>query len=236
MCGCVPAPSIKYLPLEERPRERLRHAGRKALSDTELVSLVLGGDLDCAQRLVSQFGGAWGLRRALPRELEQIRGIGGAKASQLIAAIELGVRSTFRREQRAGPGRTILRSPAQVAELLGEMGSLDQEELHALGLDTRHRLLGRFVVARGTANVVHVSPREIFQRLLREGAAALIIAHNHPSGDPAPSEEDAQLTERIRHAGDLVGIPLIDHLVVTSRGYHSFADMADRPQRRGHFE
>lgn len=212
--------SIKDLPENDRPRERMILAGREALSDVELVALVIGGDLRCARLLVTELGGARGLRRALYGELKAVPGVGEARACRLLAALELG-----RRAFEAGVERgTALTSSSAAASHLAEMALLEQEEMHVLALDTRHRLIQRFVAARGALNVVHVSPRDVFRRLLREGAAATIVAHNHPSGDPTPSAEDVELTRRLRAAGDLVGVALIDHLVVGQSGYHSFAD------------
>jgi DNA repair protein RadC len=114
--------------------------------------------------------------------------------------------------------------PSDAAAYLADMAALEQEELHVLALDGRHRPLARHVVARGSLNVVHVSPRDVFRRLLRESAAGAIVAHNHPSGDPTPSEDDVDLTRRLHAAGDTVGVPLLDHLVIASGGFHSFAE------------
>ena len=194
--------------------------GREALSDVELVALVIGGDLGCAQNIVALFGGASGLRRALFGELNALFGVGEARACQLLAALELGRRSFTGTCDR----KVALTSSSAAAAQLEELAHLEQEEMHVLALDSRHRLIQRFMVARGALNVVHVSPRDVFRRLLREGAAAAIVAHNHPSGDFTPSPEDLELTRRLRAAGDLVGVALIDHLVIAHSGYHSFAD------------
>jgi DNA repair protein RadC len=231
-CTCSPVPAVsqlKRLPSADRPRERLLEVGREALSDVELVALVIGGDLDCAAALVAALGGAVGLRRAFASELRAVPGIGTARACQLLAALELG-----RRAMRTSPSGAVpsLRGPAQAAEHLVDLALLEQEELHVIGVDSRHRPLGRFLAARGSLNVVHVAPREVFRRLVRDGAAAAIVAHNHPSRDPAPSVEDGELTARLRAAGELVGIPLLDHLVIAEAGYHSFTDGTSRPLPR----
>ncbi len=211
--------SIKRLPPTSRPRERLRAAGREALSDVELVALVIGGDLGCATGIVSSIGGACGIRKALMTELEALPGVGPARASQLVAALELGRRAGF----SSGKRGERLHRPHLVASYLADLAGLDQEELHVLALDTRHRLISRSLIARGNVNMVHVTPREIFRRLLREGAAGAIVAHNHPSGECSPSDDDRRLTFRLRDAGELVGIPLLDHLVISVGGFYSFA-------------
>jgi DNA repair protein RadC len=210
--------SIKQLPSAERPRERLRASGSAALSDVELVAVIFGGDLACAGEVVARLGGAVGIGRALVAELCEVPGVGPARACQIRAAVELGARAVA---AAADPGLP-LRSAAQVRELLRDLVHVEQEELHVLALDARHRLVGRFVAARGQANVVLVSPRDVFRRLLREGASGAIFAHNHPSGDPAPSEDDVRLTERLRAGGELLGVPLIDHVILASEGCFSF--------------
>lgn len=213
---------IRALPEAERPRERLLRLGREALSDAELVALVIGGDLELAHALVAALGGAVGLQRAVAGELCAIDGVGTARACQLLAALELGRRAA---RPRPPEGRALI-DPADAAAHFPELGELDQEELHVLGLDAAHRPLVRFVAARGALNVVHVTPREVLRRLVREGAAAAIIAHNHPSGDIKPSRDDRTLTIRLQAAGELVGVAILDHLVVARAGFYSFADAA----------
>lgn len=219
------AVSIKHLPESERPRERLLQAGREALSDVELVALVIGGDLGCAATVVRGLGGARGIHRAVLGELLLLPGVGVARACQLLAALELGRRAQGASEDLGAP----LRTPADGVARFRDMTLLEQEELHVIGLDSRHRQITRFVAARGSLNAVHVSTRDVFRRLLREGAAAAIVAHNHPSGDPAPSPADLDLTHRLRAAGELVGVPLLDHLVIGCQGFHSFADQLRFP-------
>jgi DNA repair protein RadC len=216
--------AIHNLPEFERPRERLIAAGREALSDVELVALVLGGDLGCASALVATHGGAPGLSRALLGELRAVRGIGEARACRLLASLELGRRASRTTDEERPP----VKSPREVVALLGTIAEQEQEELHVLGLDARHHAVTRFLAAKGSLNVVHVHPRDVFRRLVREGAAAAIVAHNHPSGDPSPSPDDLALTRRLAAAGDLLGVPLLDHLVIARRGFHSFSDEIER--------
>jgi DNA repair protein RadC len=145
--------------------------------------------------------------------------VGPARACQLLAALELGRRAARPRPPEGRP----LRQPADAAAQLDELAQLEQEELHVVALDAAHRPIARFVAARGALNVVHVTPREVLRRLVREGAAAAIVAHNHPSGDPTPSRDDRELTLRLRAAGELVGVAILDHLVIARGGFYSFA-------------
>lgn len=210
--------SIKQLPMSDRPRERLLSTGVSALTDAELIALVFRGDLSAAGEVLARIGAAPAIRRAVVGELCAVPGVGVARACQLLAGIELG----FRSFQSEGDHRAPVSTPVRAWEHLSDLARLELEELHVLALDSRHRLLGRFCAARGAINVVHVSPRDLFRRLLREGATAAVIAHNHPSGDPLPSPDDVELTRRLRSAGDLLGVTLTDHLVIAAGGYYSF--------------
>jgi DNA repair protein RadC len=210
--------SIKLLPPASRPRERLVAAGAESLSDVELVATVMGGAYGLAAELVARFGGAAGLGRALVAELRAMPGVGLARACQLRAALELGARAAD-----AEPAEGLVVRNAELAhDLLRPLARRDVEELHVLALDGRHRLRARFMAARGRLNVVQVSPRDLFGRLLRERAVAAIVAHNHPSGDPSPSPEDVALTERLKLAGEVLGVALVDHLVITRSACFSF--------------
>jgi len=210
---------IKQLAVDGRPRERLLSAGASALTDPELVALVFGGDLPAAEAIIERFGDAARLRAVTLGGLCTVPGVGPSRAAQLLAAVELG------RRAGATAARDVpLRGPQQAYLQLRDLAEQEQEELRVLALDARQRPLSRFVSAVGAVNVVHVSPRDIFRRALREGAVSLIVAHNHPSGDPSPSPEDVELTRRLRAAGDLVGVPLLDHIIVADEGYYSFTE------------
>lgn len=183
-------PTIKDLPVEERPRERLARVGEGALSTAELLAIILrtgvGGEsaLAMASRLLSTYEGLPGLARASFSELRAERGLGDAKTAQLKAALELG-----RRMLLATPeDRLIVRSPSDVAQLLmAEMAHLEQENFQVLYLDTRNRLLGADTVYVGTLNASHIRVAEVFRDAVKRNCAAVIVAHNHPSGDPSPS-------------------------------------------------
>lgn len=211
---------IKHMPEAERPRERLLRTGERALADAELVALVWGAGLDRAADLVARYGGVAGLLRAGIGELCELPGIGLARATQLRAALELGRRAHL---PPATLGK-LLRSPQDAIAYFGDMVGLEEEEFHVLALDGRHRIKSRFVAARGSRNMVQVVPRDVLRRVLRESASSIVVAHNHPSGDPTPSPEDHDLTLRLYEGCHAVGISLLDHLVIGRTGFHSFSE------------
>jgi DNA repair protein RadC len=211
----------------DRPRERLDAVGPEALSDAELTALLLrtggrGADaLAVASRLLERHGGLLGLARASPRELRCAAGVGPAKQATLRAAFELGRRLAA---GRLAPG-TALRGPADVFRHFHPMlRDAAHERFLVVLLDGRHRLLRHELVSQGTLTASLVHPREVFRPALRESAAALVLVHNHPSGDPAPSAEDREVTARLVRAGELLGVPVIDHVVVAERGYASLRE------------
>ena len=221
-------PTIKDLPIDERPRERLEHAGEGALSTSELLAIILrtgvGGEsvLDMAQRLLYRYGGLPGLARASFAELEAEKGLGQAKTAQLKAALELG-----RRMLLVSPeDRFVVRSPADVAQfLMAEMAHLEQEHFRVLYLDTRNRLLGVETLYVGSLNVSHVRVGEVFRDAIKRNCAAIIVAHNHPSGDPTPSPEDVEVTRRLVEAGKMLDIEVLDHLII---GQQRFVSLRER--------
>ena len=206
---------VRDLPAEDRPRERLARHGVSALSNRELLTLLLGSGsaqasaLDVAESLLG--AGLRGLaERSLP-DLERVKGLGRAKATRLLAALKLGARL-------ASEGRTpaaSFRTPQDAARyLLPRYGARPVETFGLLALDVRHRLRREAVVSVGclTSSLVH--PREVFQEAIVSRAAAIILFHNHPSGDPEPSAEDLSLTRRLAFAGTLLGIEVLDHVVL----------------------
>ncbi len=221
------ATQIREVPPSERPRERLLRCGSDALSSAELIAIVLGsgteGDnaLDLAERLLANLGGVRSLAGATVLELSAVRGIGPAKAAQLQAAAELGRRCMV--SQPAD--RPRIRGPRDVWELLShDLRDEVREHFFAILLDTRNGVLRRHVVSVGDLNSAIVHPREVFSPAIRHGAAALVVAHNHPSGDPTPSPEDVQVTKRLLDAGRLLGIELLDHVVLTESGWVSLKE------------
>ncbi len=219
--------TIHDIPHEERPRERLEHYGAEALSTPEILAILLRtgsqGEnvLALAQRLLVEFNGLGGLARASFSQLADVRGIGKAKAAQLKAGLEMG-----RRLQIAAPEeRAQISSPADAANLLMvEMGFLEQEHLRLLLLDTKNRVLASPTLYKGNVNTSVIRIAEIFREAIRHNSTALIVAHNHPSGDPSPSPEDVRITRQIVEAGSLLGIDVLDHLVIGQGRYVSLKE------------
>jgi DNA repair protein RadC len=211
----------------DRPRERLFAMGSAALSDRELLALVLRtgapreGVLALASQLLERCGGLRGLARAPAQQLRELPGVGAAKSASLLAALEIGRRLASRR-LRAGDA---LQSPADVHHHFHpHLRDAPQERFLVVMLDGRHRVLREVAVSQGTLTASLVHPREVFRPALREAAAAIILVHNHPSGDPAPSREDVEVTRRLARAGEILGIPVLDHVVVAERGYVSLRE------------
>ena len=214
-------------PDSDRPRERLWRLGAGALTGPELLAILLGtGDgtddaATIAQRLLSGVGGT--LRRLAarpPAELQRTAGIGPAKAARLLAAFELALR--LDREGR--PATPRISSPADVIRVVGPtLRDLSVEEFHLLALDTRSRVLRDVLVTRGLLDSSLVHPREVFRAAIAEAAAGIILVHNHPSGDPTPSAEDRAVTRQLVAAGQLLDLPVYDHVIIAGDRYISFA-------------
>jgi DNA repair protein RadC len=219
---------MKDLSPDDRPREKLLRHGASALGDNELVALVLGsgcahaGALAVANELLRARGGLHGLARSSCGDLAQVAGIGIAKAAKLVAAQELG-----RRTLAVAPAaRVRLATPRDAAAfLLPAFGSRPVEHFGAVLLDSKHRVIRTTVVAVGTLNSTIVEPRDVFREAVLGTAAALVVFHNHPSGDPAPSPDDVALTRRLAAVGELMGITVVDHLVLGDARYCSFKEM-----------
>jgi DNA repair protein RadC len=215
--------TIRELPEEIRPRERLWREGPGALTETELLAVILrtgsqeGSVLDLAAYLLGVFGGLPGIARAAFEELSAVKGVGPAKAAQLMAAVELG-----RRLSASAGFRPKVTTPEDAAHLvLAQMRHLDREEFRVILLDTKNQVLKVETVAVGGLNSSGVEPREVFKSAVRQSAAAVILVHNHPSGDPTPSREDVALTRRLLQAGELLGIEILDHLIIGDNKYVS---------------
>jgi DNA repair protein RadC len=218
---------LKHLSPDDRPREKLLRHGPAAVGDNELVALVLGNGcrgldaLAAANDLLQTCGGLHGLARATCGELAQLAGVGPAKAARLVGAVELGRRSLM----RVPAERVPLRTPGDAARyLLPVFGARGTEQFGIVLLDSRYRALRTSIVAVGTLNTAIVEPRDVFRAAMLGGAAALVIFHNHPSGDPTPSAEDMLLTHRLVEAGRLIGIDVVDHIVLGDARYCSFKE------------
>jgi DNA repair protein RadC len=215
-------PLIKELPLTEQPQQRLRTYGPSALSARELLACLLQtpNALSQAQELMRRFG-LHGLLRASIPELCQVPGIGPARGVQLKAALELGRRSLLNRQD----DRFQITSPADAAGLLRhEMDALDQEHLVVISLDAKNRVLSQETLYIGNVNTSIIRIAEIFRLAIRQNAPAIIISHNHPSGDPDPSPEDVRVTRQIVEAGKMLDIDVLDHLVIGHQRYVSLKE------------
>jgi DNA repair protein RadC len=221
-------PTIRDLPDGERPRERLRDAGPGSLSGAELLAILLRTGtasenvLDMSTRLLTQFEGLTGLARASFADLCEVYGLGEAKACQLMAAMELG-----KRFQVAGvPERPVIHSPQDVVDLVwGDMADYEQEHFRVLVLDTKNHVLAAPDVFVGSVNSTTIRTAEVFRDAVRRNAPGIIVVHNHPSGDPAPSAEDAGVTRELVAAGKALDIEVLDHVVVGRDGHVSLKEL-----------
>jgi DNA repair protein RadC len=207
---------IQELREDERPREKLARHGAATLSEPELIAILLrvgtlgANAIDVARQLLAEFRSLSGLARASVKELARIKGVGPTKAIQLAAAFELASRLA-----RESAGRMPVDTPEQVWSLLGsEMAMLTRESLRVLLVDTKLKLLRIEEVSLGTLNESLAHPREIFRPALLYSAYGVVVVHNHPSGDPTPSEADRKLTQRLRAAADLLCLQLVDHVIL----------------------
>lgn len=229
--GIVDArPTLKDLDPSERPRERLLERGAEALSNAELLAILLRTGVsgmmvtDLARDLLREYAGLAGLARASPQELAQRHGLGPAKAAQLKAALEIGRR--LLREETAA--REPVRSPEDLVRLVEpEMSVLEQEQLRVFLLDTKNRVIAIRTLYTGSLNQSTVRVAEVFKAAIRENCAAIAIAHNHPSGDPTPSPEDVRVTQAIVEAGKLLDVDVLDHVIV-GRGRPSYVSLRER--------
>jgi DNA repair protein RadC len=220
--------TVKEIPPEERPRERLARSGPQALSTTELLAIILrvgvGGEnvLSMAQRILANFDGLAGLSRADFAQITAERGLGPAKAAQIMAAMELGRRLMAESPEE----RWQIRAPSDAAHILmPSLGHLEQENFVVLYLDTRNRVIDREMLYKGSLNTSLVRIGEVFRGAVRRNCAAVIVAHNHPSGDPNPSPEDVALTRRLVEAGKLLEVDVLDHVVI---GHNRFVSLRER--------
>ena len=218
---------IREMPTDERPRERLRSRGPEALSNAELLAILLRtgsrGEnvVALATRLLSRFEGVNALGRASFAELCAEKHVGPAKAAQVIAALALG-----QRIMSAQPPRASVRSPEDVFALVGaDMALLEQEHLKVILLNTRNQVMSVRQVNRGNVHSAVVRVAEVFRDAIRENAPNIILVHNHPSGDPSPSPDDAALTKQVEEAGRLLGIDVLDHVVIGRSGPASLREL-----------
>jgi len=217
---------LKQIPVDERPRERLMQKGPAALSSIELLAILLGTGtqkrsvLDLASDLLGHFGSLEKLAEASLPELQAVPGIGEAKAVQLQAAFTL-----WRRTLAATAEKPVIDSPLTAFAYIQQ--DIQNEKTEVLGVmlrDVRRTLVHKEIVARGTLDQVIMHPREVFCSAIRHRAHSVIVVHNHPSGDPTPSDKDVEITSMLRAAGQVIGIPLVDHLIVGKSRFFSFRE------------
>lgn len=214
--------SIKEMPREDRPRERLHRLGPKGVSDIELLCVVLGSGSsgrpvqDLAQDILEMIARG----EICPEDLQKVPGLGPAKAASICAGLELGRRM-------AGSKPRSCRSPASIFELIRHYGDRMQEHFLVIMLNGAHELMGVNVVTVGLVNRTVVHPREVFSDPLKMRATAIVLAHNHPSGNLEPSPDDLEVTMRLRKAGILLGIEVLDHIIFSSDNYMSMSESGE---------
>ncbi len=209
--------TIKELPTNERPRERLVKYGPEALSNAELLAIILRvgtaeySAIGMAEHMLGRFEGLKGIATAGIDDLSQIKGLGTAKAAQILAMVELGKRLAA----SVGESRLTIRSPQDAADLLmPELRDAPQEHFKAIYLNSRTEVLKVRTVTIGSLDGSLITPRELFREAISSNSASVIVAHNHPSGDPSPSKEDVDVTKRLVQAGKMIGIEVIDHIII----------------------
>nr|WP_261133310.1 DNA repair protein RadC [Bacillus sp. Marseille-Q3570] len=219
--------TIRDFPLNERPRERMLKEGASVLSNQELLAIILRSGtkeesvLQLSHRLIQQFEGLNLLKDATIDELIAVKGIGNAKAVEILASLELGKRVNRLQIE----DRYIIRSPEDGANyVMDEMRFLSQEHFVCIYLNTKNQVLHKQTVFIGSLNASIVHPREVFKEAMRRSAASIICFHNHPSGDPNPSREDIEVTQRLSECGKIVGIDVLDHIIIGDRKFVSLKE------------
>ena len=217
--------TVHDLPLSERPRERLLRFGIEALSTQEVLALILGRGIKnesvmvTTQKLLSEFGNLKNVAAASIEELTEVKGIGKAKAAQIKAAFELSKRLDNSSDEEQKPA---VKSPEDVIKSVkNKLKGKKREHFLVLSLDTRNHLINTHTISVGSLDTSIVHPREVFKEAISSSAASVIFAHNHPSGDPTPSEDDIKLTKRLVEAGEIMGIEVLDHVIICDRDYLS---------------
>jgi len=217
--------TVRDLPASDRPRERLKRLGAEALSTAELIACITGsgtrGDsvVMTSQKLLSEFGNLQNIASASIQELSKSRGIGEARAIQLKAAFEIGRRLAD--PDYAEKGNPVQSPEEAFTSMQEKLRGKKKEHFYVLCLDTRNRVSNKKQISIGNLDSSIVHPREVFKDAISSLAASVIFVHNHPSGDLEPSSEDVNLTRRLVDAGELLGIPVLDHIIVSDKGYTS---------------
>lgn len=220
--------AIKQWPESDRPREKLVNSGASALSDSELVAILIGSGsgsknaLDLARELLVKFDGLTGLEAATVEEIRKTRGIGEVKAITIKAGLELGRRFRDGSSQSVSPPIRVSEDAARI--YMPQMKNVRKEMFKVALLNTKNRIVKTVTISEGGLASAVVEPREVFNPAIRESASGVILLHNHPSGDPDPSDDDINLTRRLTDAGRLINIKVLDHIIIGDGRYYSFAD------------
>ena len=219
--------TVRDLPKSERPRERLIKFGPEALSAQELLALIIGRGIpkksvmNIAQELLARFGNIKAISQASIAGLSEIKGVGLAKAAQLKACFELGKRQDLEPELK----NYDIKNPQSVVKAIrASIKDKAKEHFKLILLDTRNKIIGISTISIGTLNASLVHPREIFKEAIIHNSASVVLAHNHPSGDPEPSDEDLTITKRLVKSGKILGIEVIDHIIIGKTGFSSFKE------------
>ncbi len=215
------------IPKDRQPKERLLLLGAEMLTDLELISLLLAkgsedkNSMELAGELLNEAGSLRELRMMSLEEMSQIKGISADKGARVLAGLELGKRASLE-DKRFMP---LINSTQDVLELMAdEMRSLENETVKLLLLNSKHRLIHITTISLGGVNYSSAHPREVYKAAVKFAASGLILVHNHPSGDFLPSEQDITITRRLVEAGEIMGIPLLDHIIIAETGYYSFSE------------
>lgn len=225
----APYQTIKDWPAEDRPREKLLARGAQSLSDTELLAIVLRNGnastgesaIDHARLLLGRFGSLKGLDEAASGELGKVKGIGPAKVAQIKASLEIARRMGNHKWQ---PGEPLRSSEDVFRHFRDDLQDRKHECFYVILLNNKNRKIRDVKISEGSLTASLVHPREVYNPVIRESAAAVIFVHNHPSGDPAPSPEDIEITRRLKEVGEIMGVRVLDHVVVGRDRYFSFSD------------
>jgi len=219
--------TVHDLPTPERPRERLKRFGPEALSAQELLALIIGRGVSkksvmtIAQELLTRFGNIKAISEASLEELSQIKGIGLAKAAQIKACFELGKRQDLEPELKDFD----IKDPQSVVKAIrASIKDKAKEHFKLILLNARNKIIGISTVSIGSLNASIVHPREVFKDAIMHNAYSVVLAHNHPSGDTEPSEDDLMITKKLVESGKILGVEVTDHLIVTKNGYFSFKE------------
>lgn len=225
--------TVRDMPIEERPRERLQRLGPDAVSAQELIAVVLGRGvagqsvINLAQELLTRFKSLRGVVDASLEQLQEITGLGPAKALQLKACLEISrrvIKEDVTIENRRNKSKTVASAQDVFAVVSPQVNNFNKENFFVISFDNRNRVLGVDKIAVGTVNANLVHPRETFDAAIRRNATHIAVAHNHPSGDPQPSEADITVTKRLTEAGQLMGIQLLDHVIFSKTQVYSFKE------------